>query len=418
MSNKTISINPSLFGVGLSKTKKNRSKKDRPTITPLISPNVLKNKLIKRIKEHKIRETENLDNNKKKLDNNVIDNLSNNISNNSKNSSNNEISFVDEFNDSISYLQTLSKQKKINDEKEKYEKNKQLRRNELERKTVKNYHSLNNDIPIVNIDLPEELKQPIVNIHTENYASGINSTPLVLKPYNYGQDLVPYGVLKNGMKPTYRDWNRTQRNSIVTNPNSSLIIDNNNSIRESRLKNLREKLKLKNIQSEKPFEQVENTFMTENLINKPKINLDEGSPLIPIISNIVEPIVQPVIETINNNNNNNNNNLEQVKTKKIIKKTIKRKYTLGRSQIKKTVAILLKDRNTRKKVLNAQRDLKKKPINDIKIYLKEHNLIKIGSNAPNDVLRKLYETSMLAGEITNSNKETLLHNLSKDDKEI
>ena len=51
--------------------------------------------------------------------------------------------------------------------------------------------------------------------------------------------------LKNGMKPTYRDWNRTQRNSIVTNPNSSLIIDNNNSIRESRLKNLREKLKLK-----------------------------------------------------------------------------------------------------------------------------------------------------------------------------
>ena len=62
MSNKTISINPNLFNVGKTKTKKNREK----AIIPLISPNVLKNKLLKRIKEHKQRETENLDNNKKK----------------------------------------------------------------------------------------------------------------------------------------------------------------------------------------------------------------------------------------------------------------------------------------------------------------------------------------------------------------
>ena len=107
-----------------------------------------------------------------------------------------------------------------------------------------------------------------------------------------------------------------------------------------------------------------------------------------------------------------------IATKHITKKTIKRKYTLGRSQIKRTVGVLIKDRGTRKKVLYAQKDLKRKNMNDIKAYLREHNLIKIGSNAPNDVLRKLYESALLAGEITNSNPTTLLHNFSKEDKEL
>ena len=107
-----------------------------------------------------------------------------------------------------------------------------------------------------------------------------------------------------------------------------------------------------------------------------------------------------------------------IATKHITKKTIKKKYTLGKSELKNTIGILIKDRHTRKKVLTAQKDLKRKNINEIKTYLREHNLIKIGSNAPNDVLRNLYESSMLTGEVTNVNIDTLLHNFSKEDKTL
>ena len=391
MSNKTISINPGLFNLGGPKTKKNRDKK----LVPLISPNVLKNKLLKRIKEHKQRETENLDNNKRKLlqpTDKIETSKASEIS-----------SYSDEFSDSLNYLQTLSKQRKINDEKINYEKQKQKQKEDLERKTLRNYHSINTSIsqPLVNIDLPEELQQPLITINTENFTTN-EQHPITIKQYD--KDTIPYGILKGGTKPTYRDWNKTQRNNIVTNPSAALIIQdstiNKEKIeREQRLQNLREKLKIK---QEEVNAQNKDIMITHDLIQKPNI-----------VTNI---------ENVNSSSvhvdENNLLNEQIIAIKKITKKTIKRKYTLGRSKIKKTIAVLIKDRGTRKKILNAQKDLKKNSINDIKLYLRDHNLIKVGSNAPNDIIRKMYESSMLAGEITNSNAEILLHNFSKDDKEL
>ena len=397
MSNKKIDINPDLFNIGgSSKTRKRKEKREKSSHVPLISPNVLKNKLLIRIKEHKMKETENLENNKKKLPNTNVENIS------TKPNLVDLGNYTDEFNDSINYLQTLSKQKKVDEQKELHEKKKK----ELEQRTVKNYQSIlsSSSMPHVNIDLPEELKEPLISVNTSQFNFTTPSISLTQSPY---KNEPPYGCLKNGSKPTYKDWNRTQKNLVVSNPNLSLVIDSNissnissnTSERENRLNSLKNKIKEKKI--------IEQT--TAN-------NIEMISSL-PNDTNIIENKTSNVV--VNNLDINNQlDNDEEINDKRTIKKTIRRKYTLGKSKNKNSVGILLKDRGTRKKVLAAHRELKKKSINDIKSYLRDHNLIKVGSNAPNDVVRKIFESSMLAGEITNSNTDTLLHNLMKDDKEL
>jgi hypothetical protein len=398
MSNKKIDINPDLFNIGgSSKTRKRKEKREKSSQVPLISPNVLKNKLLKRIKEHKMKETENLENNKKKLPNTNVENIS------TKPNLVDLGNYTDEFNDSINYLQTLSKQKKVDEQKELHEKKKR----ELEQRTVKNYQSIlsSSSMPHVNIDLPEELKEPLISVNTSQLNFTTPSISLTQSPYKNDP---PYGCLKNGSKPTYKDWNRTQKNLVVSNPNLSLVIDSNISSnissntteRENRLNSLKNKIKEKKI-----IEQI-----TSN-------NIEIASPLPTGGTNIIENKTSTVV--VNNLDINNQlDNDDKINDKRTIKKTIRRKYTLGKSKNNNSVGILLKDRGTRKKVLNAHRELKKKSINDIKSYLRDHNLIKVGSNAPNDVVRKIYESSMLAGEITNSNTDILLHNLMKDDKEL
>lgn len=398
MSNKTISFNHSLFSASGGLKTRRRDKKAKPTVVPLISPNVLKNKLLNRIKEHKKKETTNLD---KKTTANTLKE---------------ESTFNDEFNDSIQYLQTLSQQQKKDKERENFERQRQQKREELERMTIKNYQAMNaapNPNPYVNIDLPEELQQPVIHVNT-------NQEPMNLR---YNVDNIPYGVLKGGIKPTYRDWTRKQRDMEVTNHNASLIIQGGgihgqNTERENRLRNLRERIKLKSVMETtmRPENQIQNQIqnqikpqiqnddmiLTQHLIQKPILSAGEPFMQQPI-RQYEQQLIQPQ---------------EQQPRRQIIKKTIKRKYTLGKSKLKNKVAILLKDRGTRKQIICAQKDLKRKSINDIKTYLRDHNLIKIGSSAPNDVLRKLYESCMLSGEITNKNTDILLHNLNNNDKDL
>ena len=55
--------------------------------------------------------------------------------------------------------------------------------------------------------------------------------------------------------------------------------------------------------------------------------------------------------------------------------------------------------------------LKQTPIKEVKQYLIKHGFIRVGSIAPNAILRKMYETSkLMCGELYNHNTDILLHN--------
>ena len=75
-----------------------------------------------------------------------------------------------------------------------------------------------------------------------------------------------------------------------------------------------------------------------------------------------------------------------------------------------SVGILIKNKKTRKRIKKEVNILKKKSLVNIKKYLRKHNLIKIGSSAPENLLREIYENSFLSGDVYNKNPDVLVHN--------
>ena len=108
---------------------------------------------------------------------------------------------------------------------------------------------------------------------------------------------------------------------------------------------------------------------------------------------------------------NNNNKLKYLKRRKIYKRT----YRIGRSQTMPKISVLVSNRTIRNRISTEAQLLKQTPIYDVKKYLIKKGLIKVGTIAPNDVLRKMYETtSLICGEIQNHNPENLLYNFIND----
>ena len=102
-------------------------------------------------------------------------------------------------------------------------------------------------------------------------------------------------------------------------------------------------------------------------------------------------------------------NPEQVAGMRVkIRKTHKKRFRIGKHD--DVVGVLLKNKQTQRHIQSQHLTLKQKTIGEIRKYLYNHQLLKIGSNAPPDVLRRMYEDAILTGEVKNTNKDVLLHN--------
>ena len=156
-----------------------------------------------------------------------------------------------------------------------------------------------------------------------------------------GQDK-PYGILKNGTKPTFKTWNASSH--------------------------------------------------VEPMATQPTPDQAPAQVAIPVCIEETVLLPQPVTET------------KALETEKII---------LGKNKKKKTVCVLIENNKTRKMHGERAQKIKKTSIQTVRNYLKNHNLIKSGSAAPNPLLRTLYENVLFCGDITNQNKENLIHNFSE-----
>ena len=345
---KTIQINLDLFKIqGGSTRTKTRSNREKKT---RIEKPITPNLLKKQL-------IERIKNHKKKieqLENQNYTTTDKNVKINEHSiSSNNDEKEDDEFIMSMNYLSSLS------------EKDVTSKNDNNVSHTEDTIIKPSSDV-IVNLELHDNFKndimttpQPFVELAPElellpETNNEQHNVELDIIDNNYTkvniQPDVPYGCLKNGSKPTYRRW-VTQKNNIYKN-DTNANTNNHFLDREEKLNIL--KSKLKDQQGQEQHSE--------------------------------EPLTY-------------------------IKTTIRRKYTLGKSKVHRKIGVLIKNMNTRKKIVDSHKELKKHNIQDIKKYLYKRGLIKIGNNTPTDLLRKLYESSILTGDVNNINKDTLLHNL-------
>jgi hypothetical protein len=92
--------------------------------------------------------------------------------------------------------------------------------------------------------------------------------------------------------------------------------------------------------------------------------------------------------------------------------TVKQYASFGKS--KGTVRVLIKDREMYAKIDRDKKKIDKRTMPDIREYLRKRGLYKIGSSAPDDILREIYKNAMLTGEVENNNSSTLMHNFLND----
>jgi len=219
--------------------------------------------------------------------------------------------------------------------------------------------TLKTHVPIsenVHLELPNELLNRDVTHNIPIQKPIFASAPKLATP--------TYGCLKNGSLPTFRTWkNQTQRHYEPIVPCAQSVNAPNTT----------------------------NSVSSSALIHETPMTLNNYKQTQKLIKEIQEENTTPLPRKQ--------------------KKTIRRNFTIGRHRHKPVISVLVSNRTLRNRASTQQKLLQQTPIEEVKRHLIKCGLIKVGCIAPNDVLRQMYECSMMmCGEVKNHNPDYLLHN--------
>jgi hypothetical protein len=90
--------------------------------------------------------------------------------------------------------------------------------------------------------------------------------------------------------------------------------------------------------------------------------------------------------------------------------TTKQYAEFGRNRRNGTVRVLVPGSKELAKLNKDKKNLEKHSLVDVIAYLTERNLYSAGSNAPEDVIREIYRSAIMAGDVNNTNPKMFLDN--------
>lgn len=419
---KTISVDQSLFTGGSNKkSKKNKTQKSKKE-KPIIPPNkLLKDKLLRHVKEHQNKtrkEKINMETSREMEDKNTNG----------------------EFEESMNYLMELNQRKK-----------KEKRDKKLRKRTKKNrspHVSLDNPSSVFSIDTsvaacvnsneinkysppsfasapPAQFASP-PPAHVSNtygFPSQPNITPPPDIPVSYVSPVSPINsgsmIVEKDQPNDHVNEEPFKKTDMERTNEVPLQINLDDFDKQANNSNSETGFPTPSMGTYELMNAPEPTWGCMKKGNKPTFkqwkNKTQKQPF------NIDPHEEPI------NESNNNISIDQIgiappkeerlPNKYIEKKckTTKTKFKLGKSAKNRKIGILIKNNKTRKTIQMEHTNLKRKSINEIKQELYKRNLLKIGSTAPNDVLRSMYEQSVLAGNIENNTSGILMHNFIEEE---
>jgi len=262
----------------------------------------------------------------------------------------------------------------------------------------------------VALDIPDELKMPVSNI-----------------PFQYKPQTPQYGCLKNGNLPTFRTWkNQTQKIYPKLGPTPHSVHPPAHPSTHPSTHPL----------PQRPIEPspVGPVFNKPCIVSNPTENQPTSSPVLEVSQFQLKPPAQKssweeALEVQNKIKRLKNKmiaekkatfssmmkpNKKQIRNRKQ-RKIYRRTYKVGKSTVLPKVGVLVSNHTIRSRIKNQTNELSKVPIKDVRRFLIKKGFIKVGTVAPPDVLRKMFESvSTVCGEVKNHNSENMLYNFLND----